>query len=283
MTCHNRREKTLTCLEALRRQREHSATVDAYVVDDGSTDGTAEVVAALFPEAVLLRGDGSLYWAPGMRAALERAYAGDYDFYLWLNDDTTLDADALSVLLSTDRWLTERNYAPAIVVGSTRDPTTGMLTYGGRYRPSRLRASRFQALESSDEPRPSETMNGNVVLVPRAVARRIGNLAGYRHSFGDQDYGLRARAAGFGVWLAPGTVATCARNPEPVYGERGLLQDLRSIWSIKGLLPADWLMFSRRWHGAFWPLYWSSPYIRRGLRVLGAHGHRGGSSPRSSQ
>lgn len=275
LACHNRREKTLACLDALRRQAARDdvdAHVTAYVVDDGSTDGTAEAVARRHPDAVLLHGDGDLYWNGGMRVGLDRAYADDHDFYLWLNDDTELDDDALAVLLRTAAELRARGEPPAIVVGSTRDPETGALTYGGRHRPSRVRRLQYAQVPPADHPKPTETMNGNIVLVPREVVRRVGNIdAAYRHGFGDEDYGFRAWAAGCSVWLAPGTLGACARNPRTVYGRRPLREELRDVWGPKGLQPAAWATYTRRWAGPLWPVYWVSPYVQRGLRILAAH------------
>src|SRR5690606_8939538 len=99
------------------------------------------------------------------------------DYYLWLNDDTDLDADAVSRLLDTARLLEARGEPAAIVIGSMRDPVSGQVTYGGRYRPTRLRRTRFTVLTPSpDEPLPSETLNGNLVLVPAALAHTVGNI-----------------------------------------------------------------------------------------------------------
>ena len=38
-----------------------------------------------------------------MRRALDEAMAGDYDYYLWMNDDTTLVDDGVLALLLRDR------------------------------------------------------------------------------------------------------------------------------------------------------------------------------------
>lgn len=275
MTCFNRRDKTLACLESLQRQHGHDAEIIPYVVDDGSTDGTGEAVAREHPEAIVLSGDGSLFWGGGMRLALERAFAdGGYDYYLWLNDDIDLDDDAVARLLAAARELEQRGQSSAVVVGSMRDPITGAVTYGGRHRPSRRRRSRYEVLQPpTEEPAPSETMNGNLVLVPAAVAARVGNVdPSFRQQWGDQDYGLRTRAAGGSVWVAPGTFGACPRNPEAVYGQRPLGAELRSLTSVKQLPPRDWATFNRRWAGPLWPVYWASPYLRRALRILSAHG-----------
>ena len=41
------------------------------------------------PDVRLLRGNGQLYWNGGMRRAFGEAMAADYDYYLWMNDDTS--------------------------------------------------------------------------------------------------------------------------------------------------------------------------------------------------
>ena len=102
IAAHNRRDLTLACLRSLDAQRVPGVTVDAFVLDDGSSDGTSEAIAEQFPEVTVLHGDGELYWGGGMRQAFAAAIAGDYDHYLWLNDDVYLDDGALAVLLDTD-------------------------------------------------------------------------------------------------------------------------------------------------------------------------------------
>ena len=63
----------------------------------------------------LLRGDGSLFWAGGMRLALGEALKGDYDYYVWLNDDTMLDPNAFKTLLGIHRDLSDRGYDEAML------------------------------------------------------------------------------------------------------------------------------------------------------------------------
>lgn len=270
LACHNRVATTLAALHALDRQEgRDELDLTVHVLDDASTDGTAERIAEDFPKAVVHHGDGHLFWNGGMREAFGAALAEDHDLYLWLNDDTELDPGALRTLLATHRDLEERGIGPAIVVGSTRDPVSGALTYGGLGRVSAARPLRFEHVEPGDAPRACDTMNGNCVLIPRAVAQRVGNLEpGYRHGLGDLDYGLRARAAGCSVWMVAGTIATCSRNPEPVIGQRALRDEWRRLRSIKELPMADWRVFARRWAGPLWPVYWLSPYVRRGLGLL---------------
>jgi GT2 family glycosyltransferase len=271
LAAHNRRDLPLACLGSLRAQRVPGVTLDAFVLDDASSDGTPEAITQAFPEVTVLHGDGQLYWSGGMRRAFAAAIAGRYGYYLWMNDDTCLNEGALAVLLETEQRLCEQDNKPIIVVGSTRHPETGELTYGGRVRPSRARPLHFKLVEPGIQPRPCDTMNGNAVLISHAVVQRVGNIdPAFKQKMGDYDYGLRARSAGCSIWVAPGTIGTCAGHPAPsAIEQQSLLEELRRLWSIKELPPGSWAVFARRWAGRLWPLRWLSPYVRRGgLLVL---------------
>ena len=52
ITCHNRCEKTKRCLTSLLSVLPH---IDVYLVDDGSTDGTSEMVKTLFPRVNVIQ------------------------------------------------------------------------------------------------------------------------------------------------------------------------------------------------------------------------------------
>ena len=215
ITCHNRKPKTLACLAALFNQAlSPEVTIEVYLVDDSSTDGTAEEVQQAYPQVKILQGDGNLFWNGGMRKAFAEALKQDYDYYLWLNDDTVLYPEALSTLLATSHYLVEQGDIHSIVVGSTQDPENGALTYGGVVQEYRWHPLRFRLVQPNETAQRCDTMNGNFVLIPRKVAQLVGNLAPELiHYVADYDYGLRAKNQGCTVWVAPGYAGTCPLNP----------------------------------------------------------------------
>jgi GT2 family glycosyltransferase len=235
-------------------------------VDDGSSDGTADAIAEGFPSVTLLQGDGSLYWNGGMRLALRTALQERHDYVLWLNDDTILDDDALVRLVAAHRLLVRQTGPNTIVVGATRDPVTGTLSYGGLVAGSRLRPLRYTRVPPANRPTPCDTMNGNCVLLSGDLAGRLGTLDRvFTHGMGDIDYGLRARRRGCRLWVAPGYVGICApggqagtwRDPALSLAERW-----RHLRGPKGLPIGEWATFARRHGGVLWPLFWLFPYAR---------------------
>jgi putative methyltransferase (TIGR04325 family) len=106
-------------------------------------------------------------------------------------------------------------------------------------------------------------MNGNCVLIPAEVATAIGNLdPSFEHAMGDFDYGLRARARGFPIWIAPGFFGTCQRGPNNKELDFGVGREFNSILSRKNLPLRAWAVYARRHAGLFWPAYWAWPYIK---------------------
>lgn len=266
LSCFNRKQKTLGCLDALTTNKGLAdVRLSAVLVDDGSTDGTADAVRASFPWIQVVVGDGDLYWCRGMHKAFEIALRDDPDYYLWLNDDTMLQPDAVSRLLECAIALRREHGKSAIVVGSTVDIKTGSISYGGELQASALRRIRFHRIVPSDVVQRCDSMTGNIVLIPREIAQTVGNLDPiFEHAMGDSDYALRARRLGFGVWVGPGVFGTCGHNPTTgtyMDADLPLARRWKLMMSRKGLPWRSWLVFTRRHMGALWPLYFVWPYL----------------------
>ncbi|WP_018609042.1 glycosyltransferase family 2 protein [Uliginosibacterium gangwonense] len=198
LTCFNRREKTLACLQRLFILRRD---LDVFLVDDSSTDGTGNAVAELFPQVQVIQGNGALFWNRGMYLAWSVAAKRGYRYYLWVNDDVVVYEHCLGELFECVSVCQDR----AVLVGLV-DAGDGQAIYGGTDSAGRL-------LQPNGEMQEVYHMNGNVVLVPAQVFDIVGNLDPvYHHDLGDVDYGYRARAQGLSVVTSKSFVARGEKN-----------------------------------------------------------------------
>lgn len=199
MTVHNRCDTTKLCLCHLFKNLLTDVDIKVYLVDDGCTDGTAEVINREYPSVHIIEGNGDLYWNRGMHKAWTEADKEDPDFFLWLNDDTMLFSHALSTMIDA---YNQANEDFCIISGATRATNTETVTYGGRINKKVVSPNgRLQRIE---------LINGNCLLVPKCVRQKIGILDDYfHHSMGDWEYGLRAAKNNISLYLAPQFIGVC--------------------------------------------------------------------------
>lgn len=273
LTCYNRKQKTLDCLESLSNQTLlEGIKLSIYLVDDGSTDNTSEAVRQAYPQVNVLQGDGNLFWTGGMQLAFSTAIRDRHDFYVWLNDDTMLYPTALKTLLETFDQVAQST-RHTIVVGSTQDPETQALTYGGLLKGRWYHPCQFGWVQPSNQPQPCDTMNGNCVLIPHQVVELVGGLdTVFRHYAADYDYGLRAKQKGCTLWITPGYIGTCDYNDPKSRKQTTkseLSDQMKKLGQPKGIATDvilhpfwEWKAFTERHAGLFWPIYWLLPYRR---------------------
>lgn len=267
LTCFNRRAKTLACIDAVLAQAARDdMSLDFFITDDASEDGTADALIDKRERIRLLKGSGSLFWNGGMRLAWADAMNGNYDFFLWLNDDTFLYPHALRQLFDTYHSVARSDGAAAIVVGST-DDGTGQTSYGGEWQRSGLRPLTLARVAPRETAQRCDTFNGNCVLISRAAVDVLGNLdPGFIHAMGDTDYGLRAKRAGIPMWVMPGYAGRCVNDGDIAggYGDWSLPLKVRLAKAMgpKALPWRPWRLLCQRHAGWLWPVYWGWPYVK---------------------
>lgn len=271
MACHDRRDLTLRCLTSLGVQLPvDGVDLHVLVVDDGSSDGTADAIAATFPDVDVVRGDGTWLWGGSMRRGIDVAIARGADALWLVNDDVTFHPEALARLVDAlgssaagssppgGRW-------PSVwVVGATADPDTGFTSYSGWARASRWRP-RVRMLTPGARPVRCDFASFNCVLVPTTAYQRLGGIdRRFPHGYGDHDLSRRATRAGFALVLAPGYVGTCAPNPPPDWTDETLdvRTRLRDLHSRRNRPPREAWRFAWRHYGLFAPALFLRPYVR---------------------
>lgn len=273
LTCHNRKTKTIDCLSSF-----FKATIpteyelDIFLTDDGSSDGTGEAVKGLFPQVKVLKGDGNLFWAGGMRLAWKTAMSEkSYDAYLLINDDVVLYPDFFVHLLETEAYSLAQTGKKGIYSGATMDDS-GMVSYGASVIKKNHFIMTAQKLEPASQPQRCEFTNANVLWISGDVVDKIGIFSEkYTHGIADYDYSLQAVKKQIPVWLAPNVCGVCNYDHGKKWKSNNIPLKQRIAWvkSPKGLAYNEYMYYIRKhfpmylpysfflmWMKVFFPFIW---------------------------
>ena len=224
----NAREHVERCLDSVRGR-------DVVVVDNGSTDGTVELVRERFPEARVLEQE-NVGMGGGNNAGM-RIAEGRYFFLL--NSDAWVEADAL------DRLIAFADEHPnAAVVGPKLQNPDGSLQRSVRGEPTLWRLSteyffirklapRTNLLNplyvggfAHDAAREVDWLSGAALLVRRDAADAVGLFDEDFFMFSEEvDWQTRFRRAGWTIWFCPDGVVTHIGGAS--HGGRMYVENLR--------------------------------------------------------
>lgn len=260
LTCFNRKEKTTACIQSL-LEGNHNLELEWVVVDDKSTDHTAEAVKAMVPNVHLIEGTGKLFWNGGMNRGMEYALSNikDAKYYVLVNDDVRFDEGIL------DHMAAKLKDAKEVLVGATySDDHT--LSYGGiKYQGGK--SLHFRMVGPEENELLCDTFNANCVMIPQEIFFKAGATdPHYMHSLGDFDYGFRVRKLGYTIHVFEEFCGHCNDNPtDGTWQDRKLSRKkrLQLKKGPKGLPAKDWYRYLRKNFGLDVAIIRSiTPYIK---------------------
>ena len=200
MPVFNRLDMTRAMLECLRRQQVDEP-IRLVVVDDGSTDGTADWLADQ-GDIDVLNGDGSLFWGGAVDLAVRhlKNKAAAEDWVLMMNNDTTVADDFVQHLLDA-----AQANAPAAVGSVIRDEAdhARLLSIGARVDAWRLLTR--DLLDNagsqlvSDATVEVDALSGRGALFPMVSLIAAGGMRprALPHYLADYEVSLRVRKQGW--------------------------------------------------------------------------------------
>jgi len=205
----NTKELLRNCLASVFRTRDDTASLEAFVVDNGSTDGSQDMVKAEFPGVRLIENETNRGFAAANNQALA-VMSGRYA--LLLNSDAVLTGKALSTLFQFMEAYPEAGMACGQLLnadGSKQNsiaPFPTILTlllnvslleylFPGRYPSKRYH---------HEQPVEIESGVGACLIIRKQALGQVGLFdERYFFFFEETDLALRMRKAGWKIYHVP--------------------------------------------------------------------------------
>jgi GT2 family glycosyltransferase len=194
------------CLDSLRAQ---TLAAKIILVDNGSVDGSVELVREHYPEVQLIALDYNSGFTGGCNRGIEAALEQDVEYVALLNNDAVADAQWLERLVAAAEAHPEAGAVGAKILtqdGKRLDSTGDVYSiWGFPFPRGRDEADKGQY----DAPDLQEVMavSGGASLFRTAMLRQIGLFdQRYFAYYEDQDLCFRAQLAGWKVRYEPAAV-----------------------------------------------------------------------------
>lgn len=198
----NGKSDTLECLQSL--SADTYAEKEIVVVDNGSTDKSAEAIRAAFPQVTILSNDRNLGFCAGNNVGIRYALEHGFDFIFLLNNDTTVEPNAVAELLAAAQAHPKLGVAAPVThheqgeravwfAGSRLDLRRGLAVHDNSRDPSR-----------ADPPYRVPWITGCAMFVRAKAMKAAGGLdERYFLSWEDVDFSVRVAALGWELGVAP--------------------------------------------------------------------------------
>lgn len=252
--CHNRKNTTINCLESLEKIPTEEFSMQIYLVDDGSTDGTTQAVEKQFKGKVkILVGDGNLFWTGAINKGIDQAIKDECDYIHLMNDDINFNENFLLELYQASKQY------PKAIIGSiacnVHNPQ--QIVRGGIFLTDKkttpweevkdvqledIKKKNFYAVDS---------LSGRSVLIPSKIIRNIGYFDNkhFPHAFADFDYFFRAKKHGYQIMVAPASIIYTEIDPK--FAER-LLSEPRMAAVFDLWFNKNFFGIMTLWHLSKW-------------------------------
>jgi len=226
----NGREHLEHCFRSLEASTYPADRLELILVDNGSTDGSRELMARLFPRVKVVALDRNLGFTGGNNAGVAAATG---DVLVFFNNDMRVDPDAIPALV-------------AAMDGGVACAAARVLSWDGRRIDFVRGSASFEALGFQEHyglpNSPTFAVatstffpNGGAFAVTRAAYERSGGFDdAFFAYYDDLDLGWRLRLTGHGVRVVPNAIvyhrhgATSRRHPK---GRKAFLMQRNALWT----------------------------------------------------
>jgi len=202
----NHKSVTKECLESVFQLDYRPYQV--VVVDNGSEDGTVELIRRQFPAVELIALDENVGFGRGMNKGIECAIKNGAEFVFVLNNDTIVPPDLLSRLVRFGQQAQHRGVGLFVPKICYWEPKSMIWSAGARWRhfPPMVTIIGFRSADGPRYDRPCEVefATGCAMLIRRQALERVGFFdPRYFMYYEDYDLCQRFRDEGYRIWYVP--------------------------------------------------------------------------------
>ncbi len=197
-------ERILRCIRSL--YASSNITPQVVVVDNGSSDGSLELIQRQYPDVQLIGFEENAGLVLARNTGIRRALEQSFSFVLFIDDDAVVEKDCLHRLFSVLENTPSAGIAtPRIFDGSDVE----MIWYDGGVTnifgdTLHRNMGKRKGETESNTPLTISFATGCCVMVKREVFEKVGLLdESYFVYSEDADFSFRARAAGYSIMHIP--------------------------------------------------------------------------------
>lgn len=199
----NRKERLRECLYAIDESNYQNRFI--CVVDDGSTDGTFEMLRTEFPKVMVLKGDGNLWWGGATNKAIDECLRFGCDYLVILNDDCLIEKDTLNKFVKLAKEYPDAVIAPIAVDINAPDQVWWAGSSWGplKYMPfiwliRQHYSHRTPICELPSKPYSTSEFTGRGIFIPRFIFDTVGVIDSelFPQYGSDNDFSLRVTTSG---------------------------------------------------------------------------------------
>jgi len=205
---YNSKKYTNDCIQCLQKQDYKDFKI--IVIDDGSTDETDVMIKENFPEVILLKGDGNLWWSGATNMGIDWALntGVDRDYILTLNNDLVVKENYLDSLMDS------ANKFKDSLIGSVsvdikqpdviNDGGVRINLWTAKYHSLNKGQSHYALANKLKKHVEVSALPGRGTLIPFKIFKMIGtyNYRKLPHYGADYEFSIRAKNFGFPLMIS---------------------------------------------------------------------------------